>query len=68
MDKREDKVVFQIVGLTKSSKPSKSNQPIVFISNESDPLLCPVKNISSFLIKRVQIIGNDIHKKVFHYL
>ena len=62
MNKREDRVVFHTMGLTKSSQPFKPNQPIVFKSNESDPLLCPVKYMSSSLIKRVEIIGNDVKK------
>ena len=31
MDKREDEVIFDIVGLTKCSKVYKPTQPIIFI-------------------------------------
>ena len=43
MDQSPDKVIFHIIGLTKCSKPTRPNQPIIYRAYAEDELLCPVK-------------------------
>ena len=45
MDQSLDKVIFNIIGLTKCSKQTRPNQLVVYRANVEDELLCPVKCI-----------------------
>ena len=53
MDRSLDKVIFHIIGITKCSKPTKPNQPVVYRAYVEDKLLCPVKFILCILGTKV---------------
>ena len=59
MDQSLDKVIFHITGLTKSSKPTRPNQPVVYRAYVEDELLCPVKCIYAYLSQRTEIATHD---------
>ena len=59
MDQSPDKVIFHIIGLTKCSKPTRPNQPIVYRAYAEDELLCPVKCIYAYLAQRSKIITQN---------
>ena len=59
MDQSPDKVIFHIIGLTKCSKPTRPNQPIVYRAYVEDELLCPVKCIYAYLAQRSKIITQN---------
>ena len=59
MDQSPDKVIFDIVGLTKCSKPTRPNQPIVYRAYAEDELLCSVKYIYAYLAQRSKIITQN---------
>ena len=59
MDQSPDKVIFHIIGLTKCSKPTRPNQPIVYRAYAEDELLCPVKCIYAYLTQRSKIITQN---------
>ena len=59
MDQSLDKVIFHIIGLTKCSKPTRSNQPVVYRAYVEDELLCPVKCIYTYLAQRSEIVTQD---------
>ena len=59
MDQSPDKVIFHIIGLTKCSKPTRPNQPIVYRAYVEDELLCPVKCIYAYLAQRSKIISQN---------
>ena len=52
MDYFHDKVIFHTIRLTKCSKPSRPNQPVVYSAYVKDDLLCPVKYIYANLAQR----------------
>ena len=52
MDQSPDKLIFHIIGLTKCSRPTRPNQPIVYRAYVEDELLCPVKGIYAYLTQR----------------
>ena len=56
MDQSLDKVIFHIIGLTKCSKPTRPNQPVVYRAYVEDELLCPVKCIYAYLAQRSEIV------------
>ena len=49
MDQSPDKVIFHIIELTKCSKPTRPNQPVVYRAYVEDELLCPVKRTYTYL-------------------
>lgn len=53
------KVVCQIPGLIKTSKPSKPNKPIVYRAYTKDLLLCPVACIKEYMKVRATLVGNS---------
>ena len=55
MDQSPDKVIFHIIGLTKCSKPTRPNQPIVYGAYAEEELLCPVKCIYAYLTQRSKL-------------
>ena len=59
MDQSLDKVIFHIIGLTKCSKPTRSNQSVVYRAYVEDELLCPVKFIYAYLAQRSEIVTKD---------
>ena len=59
MDQSLDKVIFHIIGLTKCSKPTRPNQPVVYRAYAEDELLCPVKCIYAYLAQRPEIVTKD---------
>ena len=59
MDQSRDKVIFHIIGLTKSSKPTRPNQSVVYRAYVEDKLLCPVKCIYAYLAQRSEIVTQD---------
>ena len=59
MDQSPDKVTFHITGLTKSSKPTRSNKPIVYRAYVEDELICPVKCIYAYLVQKSKIITQN---------
>ena len=59
MDQSIDKVIFDIIGLTKCSKPTRPNQPIVYRAYAEDELLCSVKYIYAYLAQRSKIITQN---------
>ena len=59
MDQSPDKVIFHIIGLTKCSKPTRPNQPIVYRAYAEDELLCSVKYIYAYLAQRSKIITQN---------
>ena len=59
MDQSLDKVIFHIIGLTKCSKPTRPNQPVVYRAYVEDELLCPVKCIYAYLAQRSEIVTQD---------
>ena len=59
MDQSPDKVIFHIIGLTKCSKPTRPNRPIVYRAYAEDELLCPVKCIYAYLTQRSKIITQN---------
>ena len=59
MDQSLDKVIFHMIGLTKCSKPTRPNQPIVYRAYVEDELLCPVKCIYAYLAQRSKIITQN---------
>ena len=61
MDQSPDKVIFHIIGLTKCSKPTRPNQPIVYRAYVEDELLCPVKCIYAYLAQRYKIITQNLN-------
>ena len=61
MDQSPDKVIFHIIGLTKCSKPTRPNQPIVYRAYAEDELLCPVKCIYAYLAQRYKIITQNLN-------
>ena len=48
MDQSPDKIIFHIIGLTKCSKPTRPNQPIVYRAYAEYELLYPVKCIYAY--------------------
>ena len=61
MDQSPDKVIFRVIGLTKCSKPTRPNQPIVYRAYVEDELLCPVKCIYAYLAQRYKIITQNLN-------
>ena len=59
MDQSPEKIIFHITGLTKCSKPTRPNQPIVYRAYEEDELLCLVKCIYAYLTQRSKIITQN---------
>ena len=59
MDQSLNKVTFHIIGLTKWSKPTRPNQPVVYRAYVEDKLLCPVKCIYAYLAQRSEIVTKD---------
>ena len=59
MDQSLDKIIFHIIGLTKFSKPTTPNQPIVYRAYVEAELLCPVKCIFAYLAQRSKIITQN---------
>ena len=59
MDQSLDNVTFNIIVLTKCSKPTKSNQRVVYIAYVEDELLCPIKCIYAYLAQRSEIVTQD---------
>ena len=52
----EGKVICHITGLTKCSKPSRPNKPIVFRAYTENKLLCPVACIKEYLHFRAGLV------------
>ena len=52
IDQSHDKVVFNIIGLTKCPKPSRPNQSVIYRAYVEDELLCPAKCIYACLAQR----------------
>ena len=59
MDQSLNKVIFHIIELTKWSKPTRPNQPVVYRAYVEDKLLCPVKCIYAYLAQRSEIVTKD---------
>ena len=59
MDQSLDNVIFHMIGLTKCSKATRPNQPIVYRAYVEDELLCPVKCIYAYLAQRSKIITRN---------
>ena len=59
MDQSLDKVIFQIIGLPKCSKPTRPNQPVVYKAYVEDKLLCLAKCIYAYLAQRSEIVTQD---------
>ena len=59
MDQSLDNVTFNIIVLTKCSKPTKLKQRVVYIIYVEDELLCPIKCIYAYLAQRSQIVAQD---------
>ena len=59
MDQSLDKVIFHIIGLTKCSKPTRPNQPVVYRAYVEEELLCSVKCIYAYLAQRSEIVTKD---------
>ena len=59
IDLSYDKVIFDIIGLTKCFKPSRRNKPVVYRAYLEDELLCTVKLIDAYLAKRSEIVMQD---------
>ena len=59
MDQSLDKVIFHIIRLTKCSKPTRPNQPIVYRACGEDELLCPVKCFYAHLAQRSKTITQN---------
>ena len=59
MDQSMDKVIFHIIGLTKCSKTTRTNQPVVYRAYVEDELLCPVEFIYAYLAQRSEIVTQD---------
>ena len=57
MEQCLDNVTFNIIGLTKCSKPTKSKQQVVYIAYVEDELLCPIKCIYAYLAQRYEIVA-----------
>ena len=55
MDQFLHKVIFYIIGLTKYSKPTRPNQPVVYRTYVEDGLLCPIKCIYAYLEQKSEI-------------
>ena len=60
MDQSLDKVIFHIIGLTKFSKPTRPNQPVVYRAYVEEDLLCPVEYIYVYLAQR-----SESHPRLF---
>ena len=60
MDQSLDNVVLHIIGLTKCSKPTRPNQPVVYRAYVEDKLPCPVKCIYAYLEQRSEIVTQDL--------
>ena len=54
-----DKFIVHIIGLTKCSKPTRPNQPVVYRAYVEDKLLCPVKCVYAYLAQRSEIVTKD---------
>ena len=59
MDQSLDKVIFHIIGLTKCSKPTRLNQPVVYRAYVEDVLLYQIKCIYGYLAQRSEIVTQD---------
>ena len=59
MNQSLDKATFHIFGLTKYSKPTRPNQPVVYRVYVEDELLCPVKCIYAYLAQRSEIVTQN---------
>ena len=59
MDQSPDKLIFHIIRLTKCSKPTRSNQPIVYRAYAEDKLHCPVNCIYAYLTQSSKIITQN---------
>ena len=59
IDQSLDKVIFHIIGLTKCSKPTGPNQPLVYRAYVEGELLCPVKCIYAYLAQKSEIVTQD---------
>ena len=57
-----DKVIFNIIGLTKCSKPTRSSQPVAYRAYVEGELLCPVKWIYAYLAQRSEIVTQDFNE------
>ena len=59
MDQSPDKVIFHIIELTKCSKPTRPNQPVVYRAYVEDELLCPVKRTYTYLSQQSEIVTQN---------
>ena len=60
MDQSPDKVIFHIIGLTKCSKPTRPNQPVVYRAYVEDESICPGKCIYAYLAQRSKIVTQGV--------
>ena len=56
VDQSLDKAIFHIIVITKCSKPTRPNQPVLYRAYVEDELLCPVKCIYAYLAQRSEIV------------
>ena len=61
MHKEEDKYIFYIPILLKTSRPSSHQEPLIFLSFPEDPNICVVKNLNAYL-ERTKDIRRDCNK------
>ena len=67
IDQSPDKIIFHIIGLTRCSKPTTQNQPIVYRAYAEDKLLCLVKCIYAYLAQRSKITTQNFTKLFFTF-
>ena len=60
LDQSLVKVIFHATGLTKCSKPTRPNKPVVYRAYVEDKLLCPVKCIYAYLAQRSETVTQYI--------
>ncbi len=61
MHKEENKSIFYIPVLLKTSRPSAHQEPLIFLSFPEDPNICVVKNLSAYL-EKTKDIRKDCNK------